>query len=346
MTDYTTRADQVPLLSVIVPMYNVADYIGDCLASLYGQLAADELEIVVVDDAATDGSMDRVTNFLKKFPDAPVRVVRHDENLGLGEARRTGFSASTGEYIWCLDADDLAVPGSLHELADELRHLPKDTILQLRNYEIVDADGASTGRFRPGIRFDSRFIDTREYVRHFLRGEASPNITNKVFPRSPLELDDLSRRRIWEDNPTVIALMSRFSHVWITDMIIYQIRERATSIMRSGTQLGEQRSVLVREVAAEVKNRFGDAFQSELQYYVLNAGVMEDILNVIGREPSSRSAYRRVRSLSTQVDWSSIRLALKLGKYRSAVVAALVKVAPLLSTFLLRWLLEVGPWRR
>lgn len=335
-----------PTLSVIVPMYNVQDYVVECLRSLTTQLTAADLEIVVVDDAATDESMARVAAFLPDVPDAAIRVVRHEENQGLGEARRTGFAAATGKFIWCLDADDLAAPGVLHRLVDELRVMPADTVLQFRNYALVDAEGHPTGQYRKGIRSAAPALTTTDYVRLFLRGEASPNVTNKVFPRSAVAVSDFSPRRIWEDNPTMIALMSRVARVQVSDLVAYRIRERATSIMRSDTQLRESRMDLAMEVSTLVRARFGDVFDLELPYYLLNAGVMEDVLTVVTRAARLQVACRRVRALSRGIGWSAVARAFELGKRRTAFVAIGVKLMPELATLVLRLVMMAGPWRR
>lgn len=97
------RARRLPLLSIVVPCYNVEDYIAACLDSLLAQTYRN-IEIIVVDDGSPDGSYDvaagvaRTTNRIK--------IVRQ-RNGGLSAARNTGIRAASGEYLTFVDSDDL-----------------------------------------------------------------------------------------------------------------------------------------------------------------------------------------------------------------------------------------------
>src|SRR5689334_20068273 len=98
-------------LSVVVPFYNVADYIADCLDSLERQ-TFDDLEVVLVDDGSTDDSRAIAEEFCARDP--RFRIVTQ-ENQGLGPARNTGVKHAEGEYITFVDSDDL-VPRYAYEL--------------------------------------------------------------------------------------------------------------------------------------------------------------------------------------------------------------------------------------
>ena len=89
-------------LSVIIPIYNKAEYILGCLNSVVTQTVKD-IEIICVDDGSTDGSAELVSEFQKA--DGRVRLIRQ-QNLGAGAARNAGIKVAQGEYIAFLDADD------------------------------------------------------------------------------------------------------------------------------------------------------------------------------------------------------------------------------------------------
>ena len=89
--------------SVIVPVYNVADYLGRCMDSLLEQ-AFPDFEILLVDDGSTDGSEILCDGYAAAFPDR-VQVI-HQKNGGLGAARNTGLSRAQGEYLLFIDSDD------------------------------------------------------------------------------------------------------------------------------------------------------------------------------------------------------------------------------------------------
>lgn len=94
-------------VSVIVPCYNYAHYLGECLDSLIFQTYPVH-EIIVVDD----GGKDNCEEVCKKYP--AVKYLRK-ANGGLSSARNAGISIATGDYIMCLDADDKLVPGAIEE---------------------------------------------------------------------------------------------------------------------------------------------------------------------------------------------------------------------------------------
>lgn len=91
-----------PLVSVIVPVYNVERYLDCCLDSIRGQ-TYNRLEIIVVEDCSTDASLSRLQPHLV---DPRVRLIRHECNSGLSAARNTGIEAATGEYMMFVDSDD------------------------------------------------------------------------------------------------------------------------------------------------------------------------------------------------------------------------------------------------
>lgn len=92
-----------PLLSVVLPCYNVEKYVEKCIRSLMGQ-SYKNLEIICVDDASPDDS-NRILRALAK-EDSRIRVVRHEKNKGLFHARLTGVAAAKGEWLAFVDSDD------------------------------------------------------------------------------------------------------------------------------------------------------------------------------------------------------------------------------------------------
>ena len=90
-------------ISVLVPVYNVREYLPKCLDSLERQTYRN-LEIIFVDDASTDGSADFVEKNLYRFANA--RLIRHEKNKNLFLTRISAMSECTGDYIICLDSDD------------------------------------------------------------------------------------------------------------------------------------------------------------------------------------------------------------------------------------------------
>jgi CDP-glycerol glycerophosphotransferase len=109
-------------ISVIVPVYDVEAYLGDCLDSVLDQ-GVEDLEVVVVDDGSTDGSAAIARRFAER--DDRVKLVRQ-ANHGLGHARNTGVAAATGDFLSFVDSDDRLADGALARLLASLERTGSD----------------------------------------------------------------------------------------------------------------------------------------------------------------------------------------------------------------------------
>lgn len=103
------REVKPPVVSVIIPVYNVEDYLGECLDSVLVQTESD-IEIICVNDGSIDGSR----SILEEYSRLDARIIIIDkENGGQSSARNVGFDAAKGEYIYFLDSDDMIRPDTL-----------------------------------------------------------------------------------------------------------------------------------------------------------------------------------------------------------------------------------------
>lgn len=113
-------------LSIIVPAYNVEDYIEPCLKSLFDQdIGISNFEVIVVDDGSTDQTEEKVRLFTKKYSN--LHLISQT-NTGLGGSRNTGVELSKGEYIYFLDADDYLAQNTLGILFKGLEHFNPDIL--------------------------------------------------------------------------------------------------------------------------------------------------------------------------------------------------------------------------
>ena len=106
-----------PLISVIVPVYDVGKYLSKCLDSLLAQTWRN-LEIIVVDDGAPDGSWDIMQDYAAR--DSRVRIFRK-KNGGVSAARNFGMDAAEGEYLGFVDPDDWVSPHYLEWMAEAMQ---------------------------------------------------------------------------------------------------------------------------------------------------------------------------------------------------------------------------------
>lgn len=112
-------------VSVIVPVYNVQEYIEECVNSLVQQTLSD-IEILLIDDGSTDGSEDICDRYAENYKN--IRVI-HKENGGLGSARNVGLTNAKGKYVYFIDSDDFLDVDALHCLYQEAEKDCLDVIL-------------------------------------------------------------------------------------------------------------------------------------------------------------------------------------------------------------------------
>lgn len=123
-------------ISIIIPVYNVKEYIGACIESVLAQTLTD-IEIICVDDGSNDGSELILDDFAKR--DLRVKVI-HKENAGYGAAMNTGVRAATGQYIGIVESDDIIAPSMYEELynnakSDDLDLVKSDAYYWLESYD-------------------------------------------------------------------------------------------------------------------------------------------------------------------------------------------------------------------
>lgn len=112
-------------ISVVIPSYNQAQYLEDCLESAYNQTVSPH-EIIVVDDGSTDNSLEIADRYrFAQFPgiESPVRVVSQ-VNKGLPSARNTGIMNATGDWVLLLDADDMLKEDAIEKLTRAISDFP------------------------------------------------------------------------------------------------------------------------------------------------------------------------------------------------------------------------------
>ena len=100
--DFDLKGIDAPLISVVVPIFNVQDYLRECIDSILGQTYKN-IEIILVDDGSNDDCPQICDEY--KLKDERISVI-HKENGGLSDARNKGLEFSTGEYICFIDSDD------------------------------------------------------------------------------------------------------------------------------------------------------------------------------------------------------------------------------------------------
>ena len=125
-------------LSIIIPVYNVEQYIGRCLQSCLSQphVTPEEYELVIVNDGTKDNSMAIVEEMTRGCINV---TIINQQNQGLSMARNAGLKAAQGEYVWFIDSDDWIEDNCLHGIIERLERTKVD-VLQLQYKNVYNDD--------------------------------------------------------------------------------------------------------------------------------------------------------------------------------------------------------------
>lgn len=210
-------------ITVIVPVYNVENYVREALESVINQ-TYQNLEIIVIDDESKDSSGKICDEYAKK--DSRITVV-HQKNKGLSGARNTGLDLATGKYIMFLDSDDKFELDACENFYNEIEKTNADYVVG--NYIYIDDDGT---------KWEKPVFDQEKYKEFKLSIEDYKNsffimnstVWNKVFRKS--FLDELKIKFV-ERVPAEDAIFTTYcfiksSNVYYMPKIMYNYRMRYT----------------------------------------------------------------------------------------------------------------------
>jgi glycosyltransferase involved in cell wall biosynthesis len=213
-----------PLLSILIPVYNVEPFLSECIDSIFTQKIDDTIEVIMVEDCSTDGSY-RIANMKCAEQRHHLRLIPHAKNSGLSAARNTLLNAATGEYVWFLDSDDKLLPGSLAKLRAILTSHAPDIVI----CDYGKDDGPKVSSFDGTAH--SLQDDTEELIRGVFSARKMHS-WSKVWRRSLWHTDiRFPEGRIFEDIATTpwVLLRAR-SFYYAPDKWIFY-RQRHDSIM-------------------------------------------------------------------------------------------------------------------
>lgn len=217
----------VPLISFIVPIYNVERYLQKCVDSILAQ-SYSNIEVVLVDDGSTDESVAICDSYANR--DKRVQVI-HKENGGASSARNEGLSFAHGSYIAFIDSDDYVSPSMAEKLLDAISKTDSD--LAMCNFAYTDELGNITGSFSDDTKAGE--YRTEELLRKVAAGWTFGILVwNKLFKK---ELFDggllFLEGRIAEDEMIAHRLLARVRKAVIIPDVLCFYRQRTGSVTNS-----------------------------------------------------------------------------------------------------------------
>lgn len=165
--------ERKPMISVLVPLYNVEKYIARCLDSILNQ-SFQNFEIVIVNDGSLDSSIDIVLQYAEK--DNRIKIIYNDENMGLAWARKVGYSNAVGQYIVFCDSDDYLPSNALEILYDSIKSSDADIVVG--NYQSVNSND-EFGHISNNKLFYGN--DQKSVYKSLLKNEMSHSLWGKIY---------------------------------------------------------------------------------------------------------------------------------------------------------------------
>lgn len=220
------------VISVIVPVYNVEDYIEECLKSIEKQ-SFTSYEVILVDDGSKDSSVRIARGYVDRLDN--WRLV-HKENGGLSSARNAGIAEAKGEYICFVDSDDFLEQDYLQKLYEAAMQYQADLVVA--DYHEVDTLGQDLGKdkgkglYQQGIVKREEILNALTYVggNHF--ATAVVVAWNKLIRTDIMKRFSFPEGVLHEDEFLIMPLLLACDKVvWIQDDL-YAYRQREGSIMQ------------------------------------------------------------------------------------------------------------------
>lgn len=220
------------MISIIIPVYNVEDYLHVCLNSVLKQTYQD-FEIICIDDASTDSSLEILEYFTQK--DSRIKILKNDSNMGPGVSRNRGLEVAQGKYVSFLDGDDWLSPNAFEILVEKVEADNLDVLI-FKNIVYYEEQKD----FGMELYYDMGYMNMFEnkVFNHFDLDKSklfsiSNAVWNKFYLKSFLDDNDIRfpiENLIFEDNPFFYKVLTSAKRISLIDKYLHNRRRRQGSI--------------------------------------------------------------------------------------------------------------------
>ncbi|WP_302285371.1 glycosyltransferase family 2 protein [Bacteroides clarus] len=257
-------------VSIIVPVYNVEDYIERCILSIMKQ-TYQNIECIIVDDCTPDNSVKIIQTLLYKYNGTvSFQLLRHANNKGLSASRNTGTKKATGDYIYYLDSDDELMPNCIEHLVNIAK---TDTSIEIvqgntkRFPEISNNDWYDISRYN----LPTEFINN-ESIRNWFYNLNSPkpiNAWNKLIKKEFLITYALffEEGLIHEDELWMFYVTKFLKHIRFTNQITYKHYCTPNSIISTSSQQKSAYHIgkILRIITSSIDKKY---FKQQYKFYL------------------------------------------------------------------------------
>ena len=246
--------NNVPKISIIVPVYNVEPYLRECVDSVLAQTVQD-YELILVNDGSPDNCGAICNEYAEK--DSRIRVI-HKKNGGLSDARNAGLEQACGKYVFFLDSDDLISPDLLEKTIPAMEENMDMVVFKLQNFY-------PDGHTEPGnsLMASDYVMDTEGERMAFIQQILLPckigwSACTRIFRRDIIQQHHLrfedNRKIFAEDMYFSLCYCSHISRIRCLEECLYHYRQRSDSIM--GVQIKNSNIDRINELGKAVFDHY------------------------------------------------------------------------------------------
>ncbi len=199
-----------PLVSVILPVYGVEDYIAKCIDSILNQSYVNT-EIIFVNDCTKDNSINIIKEKIDKNNADRIKVLEHETNRGLSAARNTGVKAAKGDYILHVDSDDWIEPSMIEKMVIEAEKSNADIVICGVN--IKTPKGIK-------INLPQHYDDKDEFIRNILYKNVPGSMWGKLISKKIYDehvdawsIEGINHGEDYATMPRILSYANRLSYV-------------------------------------------------------------------------------------------------------------------------------------
>ena len=242
----------LPLISVVVPVYNVEQYLEECIDSILDQTYPN-IEVVLVDDGSTDGCSALCDRYASRYGN--VKVI-HRENGGLSAARNTGVSYCNGEYVSFIDSDDYVSPLFLEALYRAILHSGTKIAALRAGIDFFDGDDP---RLCEDLETASEYelLNDEQFQAEILYQKSWSAVQCRLYARELTEKVYFPEGLFYEDDEASYRFVHECNAIAVLRVInLYAYRQRPNSIMRGAFNPRKMESCL--EITRRMRRNMAD----------------------------------------------------------------------------------------
>ena len=270
-------------VSIIVPIYNVEQYLEECINSILNQ-TYNNIEVLLVDDCATDKSGDIAKQFEEK--DSRCKYIKREKNGGLSAARNTGIKNATGDFLCFIDSDDWISDDYVQSML-ELAKKDNSEIVVCDYYMVIE-DRYEDGNSLIQINNNS----TKEEKIAYIRNHACTKMFKKEFwlNQGLMFPEDIKRG---EDMGVTIPLLTYANNISIINKNLYYYRQRVNSLSYKKERTKIDLSFYDKTFQNMLKNS-NTCYKEEIEYHAIMEMIYGKTMLMIKHSYSNKDIRKHI----------------------------------------------------